>query len=141
MNPQLIEQARRRLAEASLRRTRPRLAVVGALIEAHRPLSQEEIAEALGGAAPNKVTIYRALEALLEAGLVHRAFVRHRTWRFELADNCSERQCHPHFTCTSCGRTSCLMELRAPLVARRYSGYQIRRQRIELEGLCPTCAG
>jgi Fur family ferric uptake transcriptional regulator len=132
--------ARQRLAEASLRRTRPRVAVVAALIEADRPLTQDEITSRLGDSAPNKVTIYRALELLVQEGLVHRAFVRDRTWHFELADNCTKRQCHPHFTCSRCGLTTCLRDLQAPSVARRYRGYAIQRQRIELEGLCPDCA-
>jgi Fur family ferric uptake transcriptional regulator len=136
----LEREARQRLSEASLRRTQPRVAILTVLLDADRPLSQDEIAEALGAQAPNKVTIYRALETLLKTGLVHRAFVHERTWRFELADNCSERQCHPHFTCNGCGRTTCLVDLEAPLPARRYRGYTIQRQRIELEGLCPDCA-
>jgi Fur family ferric uptake transcriptional regulator len=139
MNPGLERDARRRLAGASLRRTQPRVAVLAALLEARRPLSQEEIAGHLRERAPNKVTIYRALEALLRADLVHRAFLRGRTWRFELADHCAKQQCHPHFTCTGCGEITCLQSIHAPLVARRHRGFVVHRQRIELEGLCPAC--
>ncbi|MBN1123860.1 MAG: transcriptional repressor [Sedimentisphaerales bacterium] len=127
------------LEEASLRRTKPRLLVLQSLLAASQPVTQEQIAEQLGDKTPNKVTIYRTLEALCEAGLVHKAFLQDRTWHFELAHNCSEHQCHPHFTCTACGQTTCLMDMQVPAVKSSHNGYTIQRQRMQLEGLCPQC--
>ena len=63
----------------------------------------------------NKVTVYRTLESLIEVGLVHRAFMHKRAWYFELADHCTEQQCHPHFTCTHCGVTHCLTDILLPM--------------------------
>ena len=136
------EQATRTLLEAvSLRCTKPRLQVLESLLTASQPVTQEQIAEQLGEKAPNKVTIYRTLEALCEAGLVHKAFLQDRTWHFELARNCSEHQCHPHFTCAACGQITCLMDMHVPAIKSRHNGYTIQRQRIQLEGLCPHCSG
>ncbi len=126
------------LSSEGLRVTAPRAAVLQVLLDAARPLTREQIAEKLGGLAPNKVTIYRILEALVEADIVHKAFLQDRTWHFEAAHRCSEHQCHPHFSCTRCGRTDCLTEVKMPL-APGPAGYKIEHQRVQLEGLCPKC--
>jgi len=137
---QLKQKASQLLRSANLRRTGPRLTVLTALLQAERPMTQEQIAERLGKKAPNKVTIYRALEKLAEAGLVHKAFVGGRTQYFELSSNCTEEQCHPHFTCTSCGNTYCLVEAALPIVKSPHKGFVIFHQQVRLEGLCPDCA-
>ncbi|MHC4620342.1 MAG: Fur family transcriptional regulator [Planctomycetota bacterium] len=85
------------------------------------------------------MTIYRVLESLLKAGIVHKAFLDERTWRFELAHNCTESQCHPHFTCTNCGDTHCLPDVSVPMAESPQKGFVVDRQRVQLEGLCPKC--
>jgi Fur family ferric uptake transcriptional regulator len=133
------ERARELLGSAGLRRTRPRLAVLGALLGARKPQTADQIAARLSRPAADRVTVYRTLEAFLEAGLVHKAFLDERTWHFELAHNCTESQCHPHFTCTDCGDTSCLTDISLPLAKSPGKGFVIHRQRVQLEGLCPKC--
>lgn len=127
------------LRRAKLRCTRGRVAILRILAVAKEPLTREQIASELGRRGLNKVTIYRALEGFVKAGLVHKAFLRNRTWHFELADNCSESQCHPHFTCTGCGTTHCLTEVSLPMARSPHKGFVIDRQRVQLEGLCPEC--
>ncbi len=140
MKTDLSDKARHMLKEAELYCTEARIAILTALQEAQCPLSQNQIAERLTQKALNKVTIYRTLDSLLEAGLVHRAFIHERAWHFELADHCSETQCHPHFTCTTCGRTHCLPDVFVPMAKSPYQGFIIHHQQVRLEGLCPTCA-
>lgn len=131
--------ARKLLKSANLYCTNRRVAILKVLSAANKPMTQHQIAASLGRAAPDKVTIYRTLESFLEAGLVHKAFLRQRTWHFELAHNCTENQCHPHFTCTSCGDTNCLTEISLPMAKSPHKGFVIDRQRVQLEGLCPRC--
>ncbi|MHC4155051.1 MAG: Fur family transcriptional regulator [Planctomycetota bacterium] len=133
------EKARELLGSAGLRRTGPRLAVLGALLGARKPQTADQIAARLSPPAANRVTVYRTLEAFLEAGLVHKAFLDERTWHFELAHNCTQSQCHPHFTCTDCGDTNCLTDVNLPLAKSPGKGFVIHRQRVQLEGLCPKC--
>jgi Fur family ferric uptake transcriptional regulator len=133
------EKARELLGSAGLRRTGPRLAVLGVLLGARKPQTADQIAARLSRPAANRVTVYRTLETFLEAGLVHKAFVDERTWHFELAHNCTESQCHPHFTCTDCGDTNCLTDTSLPLAKSPGKGFVIHRQRVQLEGLCPKC--
>jgi len=136
----LDNQAQEMLKAAKLYSTRGRVAILKVLIKAGKPLSQDEIAGRSGKKHFDKVTIYRTLESLLKVGLVHKAFMDKRAWHFELAHNCSERQCHPHFTCTNCGNTHCLMGVSLPMVKSPHKGFVIQRQQVHLEGLCPACA-
>ena len=148
------DKARRILKDAKLYCTEARIAILQVLMQAGRPLRQDQIAERVAGFQPairgrdtldtknalNKVTVYRTLESLIEVGLVHRAFTYKRAWHFELADQCTEHQCHPHFTCTSCGVTHCLTDILLPMAKVSQKGFVINRQQVRLEGLCPACA-
>ncbi len=136
----LESHARGMLKSAGLYCTAGRVAILEVLIKAHRPLSQEQIARLSGKEHFDKVTIYRTLESLLRVGLVHKAMLDTRAQHYELANNCTEHQCHPHFTCTNCGDTHCLMEISLPMAKSPYEGFIIRRQQVRLEGLCPKCA-
>lgn len=134
------DKARRMLKDTKLYCTEARVAILEALMQAARPLRQDQIVPQSAEKTFNKVTVYRTLESLVEAGLVHRVFTQDRAWLFELADHCSEKQCHPHFTCTSCGITLCLTDISLPMARIADKGFVVSRQQVRLEGLCPTCA-
>ena len=133
-------QAKQMLKAAKLYCTKCRVAVVTVLLKSRSPKTCQQIAKCLSNMRFNKVSIYRTLASLLEVGLVHRAFMQERAWYFELAKDCSESQCHPHFTCTNCGDTHCLTEMALPMAKSPHNGFVIRRQQVRLEGLCPKCA-
>lgn len=134
------KQAREMLKAAKLYCTKHRITIIKVLLRARRPLSQEQIARCCGKKNFDKVTIYRILESLLKVGLIHKAFIDKRASHFELAHNCTDKQCHPHFTCTNCGRTHCLMDMSLPMAASMHNGFLIHHQKVLLEGLCPECA-
>jgi len=140
MKKQTAAQAQARLALCGLRQTAARVAVTAALLEAGGPVSQDDIAKQLGKDSPDKVTIYRTLERLFQKGAVHKAYIRQRRWHFELPDNCSERACHPHFSCRRCGQISCLTGSRAGTVKNLPAGFKVRSTQVRLEGFCPQCA-
>jgi Fur family ferric uptake transcriptional regulator len=131
--------ARQLLKTVKLRQTSQRIAILTTLMNSSKPLTQDQITDRLGQKAPNKVTIYRVLERLHSASLVHRAYLRQRTWHYELSHNCSEKQCHPHFTCTDCGDTHCLTKVTLPMATSPHNGFVFQRQQVRLEGLCPKC--
>lgn len=128
------------LGSVRLRRTTPRRTILGVLMKAKRPQTADEIMTMISKGCANKVTVYRTLESMVGAGLVHRAFVHKRAEHFELADRCTDAQCHPHFTCVSCGATSCVVGVSIPIVKGLEEGFIIHRQQVHLEGLCPQCA-
>jgi len=131
----------KKLRTARLSNTKCRLAILKVLTEAQSPLTQDQIAQKLGKQHSDKATIYRTLEKFISTGLVHRAFTDSRVQYFELADNCTKSQCHPHFTCTTCGNTLCLTDLNVPILKMRNNGFHVTNQQIRLEGQCPQCAG
>lgn len=128
------------LKTAKLYCTEVRIAILKLLMKTDKPLSQDQIAQQLGNKHFDKVTIYRTLESLLKVGLVHKAYIEKRACHYELSNNCTESQCHPHFTCRSCGSTHCLREISLPMAKSPYKGFIIQRQQVRLEGLCPACA-
>lgn len=134
----MIDKAVELLHAAGLRQTASRIAIVKAMLESSTPLTQEQIAEGIGPAAPNKTTIYRTLMYLIEKNIVHTAYLEDRSRHFELAHHCSKHQCHPHFTCTHCDATFCLTEITPPLLELP-EGFSMQRQQIRIEGLCPSC--
>ncbi len=139
MKPSVKQRAKNLLNSANLRKTQPRILVLKALINANRPLTAEQITSDITTNIPNKVTIYRILESFLSASLIHKVFLNQRAWHFELADNCTENQCHPHFTCTSCDKTHCLTEISIPMAKSPHKGFLINHQSTQLKGLCPQC--
>lgn len=132
------KQTRDMLKEAGLYCTGPRQAILQVLLEADEPIAQDTLAQNLSP-APDKATIYRTLTSLMEANLVHKAYVDERAAYYETADHCSASQCHPHFTCTVCGKTHCMTDLKIPMAPTEHHGFQIQRQQVRLEGICPAC--
>lgn len=127
--------------ERGTRLTELRRQVLELVWRSHAPVGAYDILAALQathpGAAPP--TVYRALEFLVENGLVHRieslnAYV-----------GC-DRPDKPHISqfliCTHCGAAA---ELADPAIARTVAaqaealGFLIESQTIELRGLCPSC--
>jgi Fur family ferric uptake transcriptional regulator len=140
MKQNLDLQVRKILGAAKLYCTPCRKAILKVLKSTARPLRQNEIAKRLGGKHFDKVTIYRTLESFVAAHIVHKAFLQERTWHFELADKCTQSQCHPHFTCTGCGDTHCLPQVSMPMAKNPGKGFIIHHQQVRLEGLCPKCS-
>jgi Fur family ferric uptake transcriptional regulator len=140
MKAETLKRIERLLSQSGFRKTRQRVDVLRVLLDAKRPLTQEQIARKLKTAAPNKVTIYRCLESFLRADLVHRAYIEGRSWHYESGERCTQLQCHPHFTCTKCGSTRCMVDSTIGMVKGLEQGFVVHRQQVRLEGLCPRCA-
>lgn len=134
----LNAQAKDMLKAADLYCTKARMSVIKALLQVNRPVTQDQVTQRLDGTF-DRVTIYRTLDSLTRANLVHKVFLDERASHYELAHHCSKTQCHPHFTCSACGQTHCLTDLAIPLAPSPHKGFLIQRQQVRLEGLCPTC--
>jgi len=128
------------LRAAGGRATAARSAVLGLLRSARQPLAHRAVEEALAAAghAFDRVTLYRALEWLVEHGLAHRVAGEDRIWRFRGSQ--AEDHDHAHFQCRACGTTICLERVAAP-AARAPRGYRVESAALTLRGLCPACRG
>ncbi|HBE78066.1 MAG TPA: transcriptional repressor [Firmicutes bacterium] len=125
---------------AGLRYTPGRAALLGILMDALAPLTQEEISLRLTGVGLNRVSIYRAMESFLKAGLVHRVENGDRVWKFAYCGCGSRKHCHPHFVCRSCGKVECLVDLSLPEISNMKPGYCIEERELYLRGLCDECS-
>lgn len=135
------EEVRGLLRARSLRATSIRVEVLVLLHEEARPMTHDEVLEALPSGVYDQASVWRVLSALAEHDVLRRMDLGDRVWRYELRDACrpvtSE---HPHFLCVSCGRVECLpeLEVRAPggslPHALRGAEFQVR-----VTGTCGDC--
>ena len=138
---QALDQAAAICRDRGVRLTDVRRRVLELIWGGHRPIGAYTVLDTLRqerrGAAP--ATVYRALDFLLEQGLIHRieslnAFV-----------GC----CDPEYShggqfliCRSCGDTAELNDVGIDAAIRQcaeQTGFAIGRRTIEVEGLCPHC--
>lgn len=102
---------RQLIREAGLRATPGRIEVLKLLLESSGPLNHAEVVSRIRQPGPDASTIFRALNDLVESGLLHRLELGDHTWRYEPAKPKTERSHqgqHPHFLCLDCGDILCL---------------------------------
>lgn len=125
------------LSSRGLRVTGPRLAVLRELSTHGPPISHPELAERLAEQGLDRVTVYRNLVALMDAGLLVRTQLSDHVWRYELPPaGGATHNLHPHLVCTDCGNVECL-----PKAAVRLQGVaaQAHVSEVQLRGLCTEC--
>lgn len=146
------ERAEGLLRAASVRVTDARLRVLDALLGAPRAYSHHDMQEAL--ADMDRVTLYRALDCLTEAGLAHKIAGDDRVFRYsagaehpqqEERPNVPHHQ-HGHFKCTRCAKVYCLDSsgdaalLRSALQETLGRGFQSHDIEFTIKGWCADCA-
>ena len=92
-----VSRAKHLLTAAHLRCTPGRASILEVLLTTATPVTWKDIASKIGKGKLDKVTIYRTLDRFVEVGLVHKAYMNKRAWHYELAHNCTQNQCHPHY--------------------------------------------
>ena len=128
------------LRSATLRVTRPRLAVLSA-VHAHPHADTLSIVDVVRKDLPtaSHQTVYGVLDALTSAGLVRRIQPAGATARYEarVGDN------HHHVVCRSCGDITdvdCAVGDSPCLTASDDAGYEIDEAKVVYWGRCPRCA-
>ena len=123
------------------RLTAMRRRVLEVLAESHQPLGAYEIMERVGGEhRPAPITVYRALDFLRAAGLVHR--IESRNAFVACAHNHGDDTLVVFLICETCGAVG---EMPAgPLAsalasAAREAGFTPRLSVIEVTGTCANC--
>ena len=130
----------RMLRGASLRVTRPRIAVLGAVHDHPHADTNSIVAvvrEELGEVSQQAV--YDVLHVLTAAGLLRRIHLPGSVARYEsrVGDN------HHHVVCRSCNAIAdvdCAVGEAPCLAARDDHGYAIDEAEVVYRGLCPDCA-
>ncbi len=141
--------AKAMLQSAGLRCTNGRMALLSALLAARRTLAHDEVCARVREQGLDRVTVYRALESFVKAGIVHRIESGSR-WRFAVCGRVHRGHCHPHFTCRVCGTVECLRDVALPRLRQGFGGrarlgqlrgsYRVEEQEFYLRGVCGRCA-
>ena len=132
-------------AQRGLRLTRIRRTVLEFLLNARVPVKAYDILDALRRDAPKALTpasIYRALDYLLQEGLVHKVGTLNAY--VACAECCPERHT-PVFmlVCPGCRKSR---EVNDPALYQtifstmQRQGFQLQGDTVELTGICPGCA-
>jgi Fur family ferric uptake transcriptional regulator len=134
------EDFRQMLQEATLRVTRPRMAVLTA-VYALPHADTDSIIRAVRSDLPevSHQTVYDSLNALTAAGLVRRIQPSGSVARYEsrVGDN------HHHVVCRTCGviaDVDCAVGDAPCLVAADDNGFTIDEAEVIYWGLCPNCS-
>lgn len=141
--PPLLDRAEALCRQRGARLTPQRRQVLAIVCDAQRPVGAYEILAALRtvvpGAAPP--TVYRALEFLVEQGLVHRLETLHA---FVGCAHPDEPHAGQFLICRTCGAVS---ELEDPVVSRSVqaaaaaTGFRTEHPVVEISGRCARCSG
>ena len=148
------------LRAAGLRVTATRLALLEKLSAARQPASAQQIFDDLCAHAkrdrppsprPDRVTVYRTLNTLVDKALAHKLDPGDRVFRFSLTDHarCKDEKHdheHPHFVCDSCGTVECLEGAEvvvkpAPILTESAPPprRKVKPDGVVLHGTCETC--
>lgn len=129
-----------RLREAELRLTPQRFAVLEYLTRAPGHPTADQIAAEINRRFPraSRATVYNALKALRDAGLVREVATEEALTRYE-----SNVEPHHHFVCRSCGRIEDVPPGAVPAPSRvtLEGGPVVETVEVTLRGLCVACKG
>lgn len=133
---------RDRIRGVGLRATAARIAVLRELTQASTPLSHADVAEKLGEAGFDRVTVYRNLVELADVGIASRVDLGDHTWRFEVKRETSKehKSEHPHFVCVDCGEVSCLPGVSVNVTENKDAKAPVGQiTEVLLKGHCGNC--
>lgn len=137
----MLERADALCRDRGVRLTDQRRRVLEILCAAGRPIGAYEILEAMRDALPTVAppTVYRALEFLLEQGLIHKLESLHA---FVGCAHPEEAHASQFLICAECGRVAELDDAavaRSLKAAAQESGFEARRGVVEVIGTCAGC--
>lgn len=116
--------------------------VLGVLLSSHRPLGAYEIIEQLAKDMPRPapITVYRALDFLMENGLVHR--IESRNAFLACAHNHDETAVVAFLICEACGSVGEIPSAELAQTfneAARSTGFSPKLSVVEIIGTCMHC--
>lgn len=127
------------IRQAGARATPARIRVLLLLRAATAAMTHHDLESALGALTLDRVTLYRVLDWLVDAGLAHKSTDARGVFRFSAAA-VGEHTAHAHFSCDACGRVFCL-DAAPPAPPALPHGFALSRMEIDLRGRCADCCG
>ncbi|MBY0335169.1 MAG: transcriptional repressor [Acetobacteraceae bacterium] len=144
---QTLDAAEAQCAARGAQLTPLRRLVLRLVLEAGQPVGAYALLDRLKterGQAAAPPTVYRALDFLLEQGLIHKV-ERLNAFLPCIEAHHGHDHHHPHqfLICRNCGRTAEVSDhavMHALEEAARRAGFRLERATVEAEGLCAACA-
>lgn len=144
--PATVAIAEAQLRNAAVRVTDARVKVLATLLEAPSAFSHQDMQDAF--ADMDRVTLYRALDCLTDAGLAHKIAGDDRVFRYSAGaeHGAAPHHQHGHFKCTRCGKMFCLDSigeadmLQTALQKTLGKGFRSHDIEFTIKGWCADCA-
>lgn len=121
-SPDFLALAESQLRTTSVRVTDARIKVLAALLGARYAFSHQDIQDTL--VDMDRVTLYRALDSVTDAGLAHKIAGDDRVFRYnagieaiEHGKHQAQQHQHGHFKCTRCAKVFCIDNVDEQLLA------------------------
>lgn len=128
------------LQQYRLKNTRLRKAVLGMLVASGKGLSHQDLSKDI--AVPfNRVTLFRALHALEEAGILHKIMDPDGTAKYAYSSPNSNNNIHSHahFVCLHCKEIYCLNEVAMLQELQVPEGFEKLQLDVQVKGYCNHC--
>jgi Fur family zinc uptake transcriptional regulator len=143
---QTVERAAKVFADRNLRFTKLRQQVFEEIAATHASIGAYEILARLGekGTRVAPISIYRAIDALLDAGVIHRLESKNAFFACRRTDHTSKGKRPIFLSCEKCGAVG---EVDGQHIfdligeAAKSAKFAPRIKFVEVQGLCPRCAG
>ena len=128
------------LRRAGYKATLPRLAILELIKRSRRPLSAQDIIAKLEGKT-DKVTVYRFIAKLKNAGIVRQIDLRQNNAQYEFFDS----EDHHHVVCARCGRIEdiggCEIDHLHNVILKEVKNFsEVSQHSLEFYGICLNCA-
>lgn len=124
--------------------TLARLAVIRAVATQGRPFTAGDLCEAVASTSPTvgRATVFRTLELLVEAGVLHRLHALRGDASYVMRDPARTNDAHLYLICTACDgvteiRDAALPALLASVAARE--AFRAESGLLEIVGRCQSC--
>jgi Fur family transcriptional regulator, ferric uptake regulator len=123
------------------RATHGRIRILSILKAAPSPLSHADIENLLAKAREeiDKVTLYRVLDWLVDAGFALKSLDTRGVFCYMAADENKNHARHVHFRCIACGGVYCL-DTPVPHPPKLPSGFHLTRMNMDIQGECGHCS-
>jgi Fur family ferric uptake transcriptional regulator len=148
--PGNLSLAEAQLRQAAVRVTEARVKVLAALLGAERAMSHQDVQDSF--AEMDRVTLYRALDCLTDAGLAHKIPGDDRVFRYSAGTDHGEHASgsqHGHFKCMRCSKVFCLdgpaeaqalQEALQKTLGMLGRGFRSHELEFTIKGWCADCA-
>lgn len=124
------------LSHHNLKNTACRKMILNELLESKTALTEQELRD-VSGDLFDRVTFYRTLKTLEDAGIIHSIVITNNLVKYAVSE-VNRDLVHSHFHCTKCNEVQCLHDA-VEIKTNLPSGFDIQSLDIIINGICNHC--